>query len=110
MKNMEETMSTVLDDNGYPKNPSSIFVGIQRQFFPHMEEFAKSLRGERQRISIPVRRYGRWEMLSGKAMKITNFKDGSVIHYPQDLDNSFLKWPDAILWVPNHGPIGILNT
>ncbi|MFT5179956.1 MAG: hypothetical protein ACI8V7_000495 [Candidatus Paceibacteria bacterium] len=102
-------MNTPLDENGYPKKPTSIFISIKRIYFPHKDVFERCLEGSLERVGIPVRSLGSWETISGHVTKITKFPDGTVIHYPQDLYNSPLKWPDAILWVPNKGTIGILN-
>jgi hypothetical protein len=104
-------MSTLspLNADGYPKNPNSIFIAIQRKYFPHLDGFRSRLGDPNKRIGIPFRQYGNWETLHGRVAKITEFSDGVVIHYPQLLDESPLKWPDAILWVPNQGTVGILN-
>ncbi len=105
------TLSKALDNNGYPLNPDSLFIGIQRKSFPHLENFEKrlGLKGPENSIRVPFRRNGRWETLIGNVTEIKKFPEGVVIHYPQDLQSSPLKWNNAILWVPTTGTIGILS-
>ena len=104
----DSTMTTQLDLNGYPFRPKSIFIGIQRQRIPEPIAFVKAL-GAGFEINILANQLGGWSTLVGTVSKITYFPDGRVIHYPQNLKYSFLKWPDAILWIPNQGECGILN-
>ena len=103
------TLSNELNENGYPKNPNSISIAIQRKLLPHLDEFRKRLGDPNGRIGIPVRLCGEWLTLHGHVTEIQEFADGVVIHYPQVPRESFLSWAKAILWVPNTGMIGVLN-
>lgn len=97
-----------LDRNGYPSNPRSIFIGIKRDNIPSKEAFEQALSNGTE-ILISHRCYGEWGTILGKISKITHFPDGRVIHFPQNLQRSTLKWPEAVLWIPNQGQCGILD-
>ncbi len=99
---------THLDSNGYPLNPKSIFIGVQRCNLPPPDSIKQALMTGVE-LPIPHRFDGKWELLIGTVSKVTHFPDGCVVHFPQSLDKSPLKWPEAILWIPNRGECGILN-
>ncbi len=99
---------THLNTDGYPLKPKSIFVAVQRYNVP-TEEVLKQALATGAELPIPYRSYGKWEMMIGKISKITHFPDGRVVHFPQNLKSSPLRWPEAKLWIPNQGECGILN-
>ena len=99
---------THLNTDGYPLNPRSMFINVQRCNVPPNEVLQQAL-ATGVELPIPHRFEGKWELMIGKITKITQFPDGRVVHFPQNLTQSPLKWPNAILWIPNVGGCGILN-
>ncbi|HTK33625.1 MAG TPA: hypothetical protein VL335_03750 [Candidatus Paceibacterota bacterium] len=99
---------THLNTDGYPLNQKSLFIGIQRSNVPAKEVLDQAL-ATGVELPIPYRFGGKWELMIGKITKITQFPDGRVVYFPQNLSLSPLKWPEAILWIPNRGECGILN-
>ncbi len=97
-----------LDANGYPINPRKTFINIKRINLPSVTSLLEA-NHEGKRISIPYRMTGRWDVLIGWMTKISFFSSGIVVHFPQDVSQSSLKWPTAVLWIPNEGSCGILN-
>ena len=106
---MESTSNcSFLNSNGYPKNPSRIYIAVSRSRLPPSSMIYDAyLHG--YEISIPVRRFGRYEYLFGSITKAQRFSDGVVAHFPQNEQISFLKWNNAILWIPKSGSAGILG-
>jgi hypothetical protein len=99
---------THLNTDGYPLNSKSIFINVQRRNIPTNEVLQQAL-ATGVELPIPYRSDGKWELMIGKISKITHFPDGHVVHFPQNLIQSPLRWPNAILWIPNEGGCGILN-
>jgi hypothetical protein len=62
-----------------------------------------------EELLIPVMNYGKWRDLCGKVTRIAEFADGVVVHYGQNVEKSFIRWPNAVLWIPNTGTCGILS-
>ena len=101
-------MRVVLDRNGYPINPNSIFIGVKRVNVPSYESLVRSMvKGEQ--LAIPVKQFLGWETLVGVVTNIKHFTDGIVAHLPQSMNQSNLKWDGAVLWIPFRGSCGILN-
>ena len=59
-------------------------------------------------LRVPAKFWSGWETLSGRVAGIIAFPDGYVVLFPQNLRYQ-LNWPDAVLWIQNYGPCGILN-
>ena len=98
-----------LNAKGYPVNPKSIFICVQRKYLPTREELEKISSLHHPEVILPVRNYGCWEQLVGFIGWVRFFPDGIVIEFPQNLAKSLLKWPNAVLWIPNMGTAGILS-
>jgi hypothetical protein len=98
-----------LTSAGYPINPRSIFIGVRRENLPSREELEKAWDINYPEFTLTVRHLGVWERLVGWITQVTRFPDGIVLHFSQNLSKSPLKWPNAILWVPNKGSAGILS-
>ena len=107
---MHPTSHPRLNDQGYPINPASIFIFVLRENLPTRAALEK-IKGELSHptIEIPVKCFGIWNTLAGFVEEVHLFEDGVAIRYPQDLTKSLLKWSQAVLWIPNVGPAGILS-
>jgi hypothetical protein len=100
---------TCLNNEGYPLQPTSIFIAVPQELVPKVDRMTQAMR-EGEEFTVPVRSESRWKFLCGKVTKITIFPDGTVVHYGQIPEKSFIRWPDAVLWIPTTGTCGILNT
>ncbi len=106
---MIANIANKLDSTGYPLNPTSIFIAVRREYLPTREQLIKIKPFTYPEMSLPVRNVGRWEILVGFIGRVQEFTDGVVVKFPQHMQKSLLKWPDAVLWIPNHGTAGILS-
>ncbi len=98
----------VTDENGYPLNPASIFIGVQRINIPTENQLIRAVLDGSQLI-IPYKFLGHWETLVGVVTELISFPDGIVARFPQNITLSPLKWPEAVLWIPSKGSCGILS-
>lgn len=106
---MNSFIRPCLNSAGYPLNPESIFVSVRREYLPTREQWTSVPPHSYPEVSLPVRQFGQWETLVGFVSIVREFADGIVVEFSQNLNRSFLKWPNAVLWIPNHGTAGILN-
>lgn len=96
-----------LNSAGYPLNPRSIFIAVRRVYLPTREQL-RQIRPSYPEVSLPVKHAGQWETLVGFISTVREFTDGVVVEFPQNLQKSPLKWPNAVLWIPDYGTAGIL--
>jgi hypothetical protein len=97
-----------LDLGGYPLRPKSLFIGVRRYQIPSLIRI-ELMKVSNEEMSLPFLCEREWRNLVGNVTNIKSFADGCVVHFPQNLEKSVLKWPDAILWIPKSGECGILS-
>lgn len=100
-----------LDDDGYPRRPEGIFIGVKRN---HVLDQCGSLQvGSSLKLSCLFT--GVWKQLAGLVTKIQEFSDdrrpaGKVICF-RPCEGSILEnWQYAVLWIPQSGSCGILTS
>jgi hypothetical protein len=100
-------METRVDQNGYPLNPQSLFIGVRRVYVPNevalTEHATKGLI-----LSLPCRFLGEWKSLNLFIKKITIFPNGKVIS-GRPAGGLLANWPEITLWVPTFGSCGVLR-
>ena len=99
-------MNRSLNQNGYPLNPRSFFIGIRREILSTIN-FIDAMRA-RKEVCLPVRFIEEWKLLKGFVEHINQFPDGQVVHLRPTGD--LLYWPEAVIWIPSSGSsAGVLS-
>lgn len=99
-------MFRVLKPGGYQVNVRNIFIGIRRDSISGID-FIDALHTGRETI-IPVRFIGEWSRLRIVVEQIIQFSDGMLVCSKPNPGCILENWPNAKIWVPRTGPIGVL--